>query len=140
MPMSNDDAQMMGKLSAGLEALSLSAQGLQAEVHDGRGERISIIQKLVGLEKSLTRMEADVGKVVHIVCDGNGQPSLVIRLAVLEEAQKQDRLRIQELLQQIDTTAQAKVISSGQIWTAIAGIIITALLALGAILAQLWKS
>jgi hypothetical protein len=79
------------------------------------------------------------GAQARLVRDGNGQPALLTRVAQAEFLLRAHTDNLADLGQNLNSIATAKVLSKSQVLTGVIGMIITAVLSLGAILAQMMR-
>lgn len=129
----------IARLAASMEALTPVIQSLNEEVRAGRDKQTEVLVQLQGLSSTMTGVKEDLDHLTQVVSTGNGQPSLLHRVTTLETKQSTVVTDITELKTKLDTFTNAKMLTRSQIVVGVIGMITTAILALGAILAQLFK-
>ena len=141
--MSSDDtaalARDITRLTASLENMHQIFTEFRGDLRRCLQYQNDLDRKLITVEQSQKDLKDNLDILVKLVRDGNGQPSLLQRVAQLETTQVGQDREIVGLKTHYDAQATARVLSKGQIWAGLAGMTITALLALGAILAQLMR-
>lgn len=131
--------EMITKVSVGLEALAATVTEIRADVKEQGSQYVDITQRLTLIETRQKDMQDDIKGLTKVVRDGNGQPSLLTRITHLEVTHAQLTHRAYEMQGHLNTVQTARVLSRGQLWAGIFGMVITALMSMGAIIAQLIK-
>lgn len=131
--------QVIAKLSATVEALTNVVGELRADFRANTERQNDLATQLAGIKASQETLCDNYAVLAKLVRDGNGQPSLMQRITTIETAHKQHGDDIAELKSHFNDIATARVLSRGQIIAGVLGMVITALMSLGAILAQLLK-
>lgn len=107
---------------------------------EARGtQHTQIVQKLATLESKVEHIIQDVGILCKLVRDGNGQPSIIQRLANLETVVKNQQKDIEECSQHANSIIASRYLTKSQLVVGFAGMIITALISALALFAQLAK-
>jgi hypothetical protein len=102
-----------------------------------RQSRLEINQEIMKTNQESFLVEvATLNKAIY---KGNGQPPLMQRVAILETTVFNLASDVKLALESIDKIAHGKMLSRNQIIIGVLGIVSTALLSMGAILAQLFK-
>jgi hypothetical protein len=102
-------------------------------------QHMQIIQQLATLESKVEHIIQDVGILCKLVRDGNGQPSIIQRLANLETVVKSQQKDIEECSQHANSIIASKYLTKSQLVVGFAGMIVTALISALALFAQLAK-
>jgi hypothetical protein len=100
---------------------------------------MQIVQQLATLESKIEHVVQDVGILCKLVRDGNGQPSIIQRLANLETCVQNQQKDIEECSQHANSIIASKYLTKSQLVVGFAGMIVTALLSALALFAQLAK-
>ena len=100
---------------------------------------MQIVQQLATLESKIEHVVQDVGILCKLVRDGNGQPSIIQRLANLETCVKNQQKDIEECTQHANSIIASKYLTKSQLVAGFAGMVLTALLSALALFAQLAK-
>jgi chromosome segregation ATPase len=137
---SQTQSQTLIKLTAGLENLTQALESLRQDWRDGEKRNTALAIKLTGMETHLEVLRDDIKALQVLVRDGGqGQEPIVQRTTRIEEAMKDLIKDVAELQSCIDAAQSARILSRGQFWAVLLGMVATAVLALGAILAQLFR-
>jgi hypothetical protein len=111
-----------------------------SDVSEIRGqEHIQIIQQVATIESNIDHIKRDVGLLCKLVRDGNGQPSIIQRLANLETVVHNQTRDIEQIGQHANSIMAARMLTKSQIITGLTGMVITALLSSLALFATLLK-
>lgn len=138
MPALTDaQAQFVGKLAAGLESLTQAVDNLRKDVRDQGQHHNVLVGKLNHIEASVEGLSDNLTQLTKLVRDGNGQPSLQHRLTTLEVQHLNLVRDVLEMATQLNTVQTAKYLGKAQFWALLISMMISALLALGAILSQM---
>jgi len=122
-----------------IELLATVAENL-SDVSEIRGqEHIQIIQRIATIESNIAHVRQDVGLLCKLVRDGNGQPSIIQRLANLETVVNNQTRDIEQIGQHANSIMAARMLTKSQIVTGLTGMVITALLSSLALFATLLK-
>ena len=113
----------VARLTASMEALTPVIQSLNEEVRSGREKTTEVLIQLQGLSTTLTGVKTDLDNLTKVVSTGNGQPSLVHRVTTLETRQQGVMGDITDLKVKLDTFANAKMLTKGQIIAGVIGMI-----------------
>jgi hypothetical protein len=133
------DAGIWGRQEEIIELLSTVAENL-SDVSEVRGqEHIQIIQQVATIESNIDHIKRDVGLLCKLVRDGNGQPSIIQRLANLETVVHNQTRDIEQIGQHANSIMAARMLTKSQIITGLTGMVITALLSSLALFATLLK-
>lgn len=127
------------ELSVALQGLTTSVNTVGGDVtrlFEGLGD---IKEKLASMGTRQSTMERDINDLMKVVRDGNGQPSMLHRLAQVEVTQKHYHDEIEELQGHFNSIATARVLSKGQIVSGVIGMAITALLAAASLIVSLFQ-
>jgi chromosome segregation ATPase len=135
MPASAETQQLITKLASGVETLTQAVEALRQAVKETSEKQTQTLLQLHETKTDCEHIEGELAHIARTVRDGNGQPSLLSRVTTLEEQTKTAKESIDELEKRYDVT----VLTRGQIIAGVIGMVLTALLALGAILAQLMR-
>jgi hypothetical protein len=102
-------------------------------------EHTQIIQQIATLEANVKHIHSDISILCKLVRDGNGQPSIIQRLANLETVVKNQIEQIHEVEVNANSILASKYLTKTQIVAGLSGMIITALLSAMALFAALMK-
>lgn len=127
-----DISVLIGQLLSATEA---AASGIRAINEETKASNHTITVAVTTLE-TVANAVAELNRLVR---DGNGQPSMSHRLTVLEVKGKTLGEDIVSLKNDFNSLVTAKVISRGQVIAGVVGMVFTAVMSLGAILAQLMR-
>ena len=119
-------------LNAVTESLAQAATTRTDEYSD-------VAQRLSGIERDVENIRSQISNLCKLVRDGNGQPSLLQRLANLEVVVANNKSDISEVKGHANTIIAARALSKSQVIAGLAGIIVTALLSTLALAATLMK-
>ncbi len=146
MPTAGENTQMIARLVVGLESLTTAVDVLREDLRNHGRATASTTTQVATNSQAIKDIRDDVGHMAKLVRDGNGQPSLTERLTRLETGQSETTRRfdelsraISELRSCIDNVETTKIVSRGQVVAGVSGMVATAVLSLGAILAQLFR-
>lgn len=107
---------------------------------EARGqEHTQIVQQIATLEAEVKHMRSDVAILCKLVRDGNGQPSIIQRLANLETVVKLQVETLHEVEQNANSILASKYLTKSQIIAGVAGMVITALISALSLIAALMK-
>jgi chromosome segregation ATPase len=133
-------------LTTELESLTKAVSELRSDLRENTKYQHGLGVQLAGIQRIQETLADDFKLLVKLVRDGNGQPSLMHRLAELEVmyaraavVQSQHARDIASLQKHLNGIQAARVVTQGQLLAGVAGVIISALMSLGAIIAQLMK-
>jgi len=102
-------------------------------------EYSTIVQRMATIEANVKDIREDVGALCKIVRDGNGQPSMIQRLANLETIVATQQADITKVETHANAIIAAKALSKSQVVAGLIGMIVTALLSSLALVATLMK-
>jgi len=108
-------------------------------VESRRDEHIEVVQRIAIMEAKLERMSQDITSLCKVVRDGNGQPSLVQRLSILENAVQNHTKLIDEVSRHANSINASRMLTRTQLVVGISGMLITALISFAALVATLIK-
>ena len=137
--MAETNTQLIAKLTVGMDALTTAVAAMRDDMRDNTRQNTDILLKLQAFETSLQTVHEEIDHLLKLVRDGNGQPSLVLRASKVENDLTLIRTEVDKLGNKYDSIATARIMTRGQVVAGVVGMITTALLAFGAILAQLMK-
>ena len=137
--MAETNAHLVTKLAVNLEALSATVNALRHDAKTNNQQFIDMLLHLKTLENQLKTCGQNIDQLITYVRDGNGKPALIARTSKLEDQMESLFVEMEQLKQKYDTVVTAKMLTRGQIVAGSIGMITTALLSLGAILAQLMR-
>lgn len=112
---------------------------LTRAIEEMRAGQSVLMTSIIKLEATQTSSKADISALLKVVRDGNGQPSLMQRVQTLEIGLAAQIKDFDELQIRFDYVGQSKMLTRGQIIAGVAGMVITAIIALGGILAQMMR-
>jgi hypothetical protein len=124
------------------EIIGLLASVTQSMVQACRSrstEYTTIVSRMSAIEENVKDIREDVSGLCKIVRDGNGQPSVVQRLATLEtvtDVQNRDIIKVET---HANAIIAARALSKAQVVAGLTGMIVTALLSSLALAATLMK-
>lgn len=124
--------EILGILATVTDTLSKSATTRSHEL--GR-----MAERLSSIEQDVKHIQSDIQALCKVVRDGNGQPSLLQRLANLEVVVSNNKGDIEEVKGHANSIIAAKALSKSQVVAGLIGIIVTALLSTLALVATLLK-
>lgn len=122
-----------------LGMLTSVTESLHATVTSRELEQKHLMERLGSLESDIAHMRADIQALCKVVRDGNGQPSMIQRLANLEVVVSNNKADIAEVKGHANSIIAAKALSKSQVIAGLIGIIVTALLSTLALVATLMK-
>ena len=102
-------------------------------------EYTHVVQRLSSIEKDVEHIRIDIASLCKVVRDGNGQPSMMQRLANLEGVVANNKEEITEVKGHANTIIAARALSKSQVAAGLIGMIVTALLSTFALAATLLK-
>lgn len=108
-------------------------------VENRRDEHVEVVQRIAIMESKLERMSLDIASLCKVVRDGNGQPSLVQRLSILENAVQNQAKQIDEVSEYANSITASKMLTRTQLVVGISGMLLTALISFAALVATLIK-
>lgn len=108
-------------------------------VESRRDEHIEVVQRISVMEAKLERMSQDIASLCKVVRDGNGQPSLVQRLSILESAVQNHTKLLDEVSEHANSINASRMLTRTQLVVGISGMLITALISFAALVATLIK-
>ena len=114
-------------------------ESLSSTVEVRRDEYSRVVERLSRIEGDLSHMRADIALLCKVVRDGNGQPSLIQRLANIEVVVANNKASLAEVQHHANTIIAAKALSKSQVVAGLIGMIVTALLSAIAIAVTLIK-
>jgi hypothetical protein len=100
-------------------------------------ECVAVGERLSGMSSDVQHIKDDVASLCKVVRDGNGQPSMLQRLAKLEMVVKATGDELEEVKSHANTIIAAKALSKSQVVAGLIGMIVTALLSTLALVATL---
>ena len=124
--------EIIGLLASVTESMATACDNRALQFTD-ISERISTI------EANVKDIRHDISSLCKIVRDGNGQPSMVQRLANAEAQIAQHKADIGKVEGHANAIIAAKALSKTQVIAGLSGMIITALLSSMALIATLMK-
>lgn len=95
-----------------------------------------ILQRLSALDQKTVDMKDDVESLCQLVRDGNGQPSISHRLTTLEQKTASQHAWLEEVATNCTTIAAARTLSRHQVIAGLVVMIITAVLSVIALVAE----
>jgi len=111
-----------------------------SEAFETRGrEHTQIVQQIATIEAKVEHIRHDIGILCKLVRDGNGQPSIIQRLANAETVIQTQVRDIEQISQYANSIMAARMLTRSQMVTGLAGMIVTALLSTLALIATLAK-
>lgn len=119
--------------------LTKVTESLHATVISREAEAGRIAERLGSIESDIGHMRQDIASLCKLVRDGNGQPSLLQRLANLEVVVANNKADIEEVKGHANSIIAAKALSKSQVMAGLIGMVITALLSTLALIATLLK-
>lgn len=102
-------------------------------------EHTQIVQQIATLEANVSNIRNDISILCKLVRDGNGQPSIIQRLANLETVVKNQVEQLHEVETNANSILASKYLTKTQIVAGLAGMIITAMLSALGLFAALMK-
>lgn len=124
--------EIIGLLSTVTETVKHSAET--------RGSQyLQIVQQLATVESKVEHIVQDIKILCKLVRDGNGQPSIIQRLANLETVVKNQQKDIEECSTHANSIIASKYLTKSQLVIGFAGMVVTALISALALFAQLAK-
>lgn len=102
-------------------------------------EHTQIVQQIATLEANVANIRNDISILCKLVRDGNGQPSIIQRLANLETVVKNQVEQLHEVETNANSILASKYLTKTQIVAGLAGMIITAMLSALGLFAALMK-
>lgn len=130
---------VLARLTANMESLTPVINALREDVKSGNDKTVEMLVEVQGLKTAISEVKDDVEKLTQVVSTGNGQPSLIQRVTTIETTFVSVVKDVSDLKTKYDTVATAKMLTRGQIIAGVIGMVVTAVLSLGAILSQLAK-
>ena len=110
------------------------------EAFETRGqEHMQIVQQIATIEAKVEHIRHDIGILCKLVRDGNGQPSIIQRLANAETVIQTQSRDIEQISQYANSVMAARMLTRSQMVTGLTGMIVTALLSTLALIATLAK-
>lgn len=111
-----------------------------SEAFETRGqEHMQIAQQIATIEAKVEHIRHDIGILCKLVRDGNGQPSIIQRLANAETVIQTQVRDIEQISQYANSIMATRMLTRSQIVTGLTGMIVTALLSTLALIATLAK-
>jgi tetrahydromethanopterin S-methyltransferase subunit F len=111
-----------------------------SEAFETRGrEHTQIAQQIATIEAKVEHIRHDIGILCKLVRDGNGQPSIIQRLANAETVIQTQVRDIEQISQYANSIMASRMLTRSQMVTGLAGMIVTALLSTLALIATLAK-
>lgn len=139
MPIDNDQLQTLARAVVVLENLTKSVDALHHHLYQLQTHQVVLNNKIAVIETTLRATDRDVSDLLKTVRDGNGRPSLIVRLNEVERAQALDKDEIGDMRRELNTVATARIVTYGQVVAGVIGIAVTAVIAVVAALAQNWR-
>lgn len=107
---------------------------------EARGhEHTLIVQQIATLEAEVKHIRSDISILCKLVRDGNGQPSIIQRLANLETVVKMQSETLEDVEKNANSILASKYLTKSQIIAGVAGMVITALISALSLFAALMK-
>ena len=135
--MADDQTQMIAQLTYGLESLTRAVESLQTELREHSQRHNTFATRFVAIESTLRELNKLLDQINKLVRDGNGQPSLMHQLIEVQLKIKSMLSTVNDLEQSFGVFQTAKVVTRGQIWTGISTAVITVVLAIVTLVAQM---
>jgi len=111
-----------------------------AEANKSRSDEYKmLVQRISTIEANMENVCRDMRSLCKVVRDGNGQPSIVQRLANVEVYVQSNLSDIAEVKHHANSIIAAKALSKSQVIAGLSGMIVTALLSSLALIATLMK-
>ncbi len=111
-----------------------------SKANTDREQAMGVIgERLASLEANVGTTAVDVNSLCRLVRDGNGQPSMVHRLATLESQAVTLVDELEEMGQHFNSIQSSKMLSRTQLIVGVTGMSVTALLSAIGIAIGLWK-
>jgi chromosome segregation ATPase len=139
MPPPGNYQNVLREFAVGLESLTSAVQDLQRRLVSQTEQHIAISQAIAAASAEIRDIKKGIDDLEKLVARGNGQQSILQRMASLEPRMAQLSDDVEELSENINTISTAKYLGKGQFWALLLGMIVSAVLALGAILSQMHK-
>jgi hypothetical protein len=102
-------------------------------------EYTTIVERMSTIEANVKDIREDIAALCRIVRDGNGQPSMIQRLANLEVIVSTQQADIAKVEKHANAIVAAKALSKSQVVAGLIGMVVTALLSSLALAATLMK-
>jgi uncharacterized coiled-coil protein SlyX len=122
-----------------VELLENVTSNFSDAVESRRDEHIVVVQKIATIEEKLVRLSHDIAQLCKVVRDGNGQPSMVQRLATLESNSRNQEQQIKEISGYANSINASKMLTRTQLVIGLSGMLITAIMSGAALVATLIK-
>ncbi len=122
-----------------IAVLASVSERLTAEMETRRKEFARVSEDMRAVRADVENIKQTVNTLCKLVRDGNGQPSLLQRLATTESVVSTNKEDIEEVRTHANTIIAAKALSKSQVIAGLAGMIVTALISGLALIATLMK-
>lgn len=133
------DPQLIMDLVSGVKVLAQQVSEVREELRDNTVKTTELAKHIAGIETSQHAMAMNYATMNQHLFLGNGQPSVMHRMTVIETSQSQLRKDVDEHEEHINTVQTAKFLGRAQFWALLLGMVVSAVLALGAILSQMMR-
>jgi len=111
------------------------------EALDARGsEHTQLVQQIATLAAKVEHVQDDIRGLCKMVRDGNGQPSIMQRLANVETTLNGQAKDLEQISQHANSIIANRMLTKAQLVAGLSGMIFTALLSFMALVATLIKS
>ena len=133
------DEGTSAEVTAAIRALGRSIESVQLDITDVKINQQNTLRELASLTTAHQNLNQDMDGLCKVVRDGNGQPSMLHRIAQAETTLVTHHDEIEKLRRHYNAATSAKTLSRGQIITGLLGVTATILLALGSMLVALFR-
>ena len=131
------DEETHGPGTASLfDALTAFTEGMSAAFDARSAEHMEIVKQLAELRTEVRGVQNDTKSLCKVVRDGNGQPSIIQRLATLETVVSNHDKEIETIGEHANSIVAAKALTRSQFVAGVVGMVVTGLLAGLSLLAQ----
>ncbi len=138
--MPENNTQLIARLAIGVENITSNVELLREDIRSHSKQGTDLLIHMQSVDGDIKRLSGEVEHLLAIVRDGTSQPALISRVMHLESIQAVHQADIEEVKRRYDVYTSAKMVTKGQIITGIVGATITAVLALAAVVAAIFKS
>lgn len=128
--MPNHDTALVDRLAFDIDDVKKSLRQLRDEAHEADKSRQLIAEQITRIAGKVDGMAEAYAVLSRLIRDGNGQPSILQKLAAIEASHLIHDRQLRDLQQQCDIMTTAKTVTRGQMVLGIAGMLVTALLSL----------
>lgn len=106
-------------------------------VETRRDEHVEVVQRIATIESKIEHLSHEIAGLCKVVRDGNGQPSLVHRLGLLELNVHSQAKELDEIRKHANSITASRMITRTQLVVGMSSMLVTALIAFAALVATL---